>query len=74
VDAADRAQQEVDADLAEQLERQARAAALDARGSDICADCQDPIPLARRRALPSAIRCINCQAFAERVARVPNHA
>lgn len=67
MDAADRAQQEVDVELAEHLARQQRAAALDAPGNSVCADCNEPIPLARRRALPSAIRCINCQAWFERL-------
>ena len=67
MDAADRAQQEIDVELAERLERQARAAALDAPGAEICADCAEPIPAERRQAVPSAIRCINCQAYAERV-------
>lgn len=57
--------------LDERLQEQRRAAALDAPGNSLCADCCEPIPLERRRALPSAIRCIGCQAWAERVARVP---
>lgn len=35
--------------------------ALRAQGQSDCDDCGDPIPTARRHALPSAIRCINCQ-------------
>lgn len=70
VDAVDRAQQDEAAELAAHLERQARAARLDAPGAALCADCGDEIPAERRRALPSAIRCVGCQAFAERVARV----
>jgi phage/conjugal plasmid C-4 type zinc finger TraR family protein len=51
------------------LEAQQRVAGLDAPGSDVCADCGEAIPAARCRALPSAIRCVECQAWAERIAR-----
>jgi phage/conjugal plasmid C-4 type zinc finger TraR family protein len=30
-------------------------------GSDICVDCEEPIPEARRRAVPHCRRCIECQ-------------
>ena len=30
-------------------------------GEDNCITCDDPIPVARREALPSAQRCIRCQ-------------
>lgn len=70
MDAADRAQDEVDAELADHLRRHTRAAALDAPGNELCADCNQEIPLERRRALPSAIRCVNCQEFAERVTKI----
>jgi phage/conjugal plasmid C-4 type zinc finger TraR family protein len=33
-----------------------------------CIDCADPIPAARRRAVPGAMRCTFCQAQAERSA------
>lgn len=32
----------------------------------LCTDCEDPIPLARLRALPAANRCAECQARLER--------
>jgi DnaK suppressor protein len=67
VDTIDHAQEREAAYHAEKLEQQLRAAKLDAAGNEICADCGDPIPLERRRAMPSAIRCIVCQAWAERV-------
>ncbi len=35
-------------------------------GETDCIDCGDPIPAARRAALPSAERCIRCQTNAER--------
>jgi len=34
-----------------------------------CADCGDPIPEARREAVPGAERCIDCQEMAERIKR-----
>lgn len=39
---------------------------LAAEGEDICVDCDEPIPSARRAALPSAERCIACQTVLER--------
>lgn len=67
MDAADIASDNEAAYLAARLHEQRRAAALDEPGSAICADCQEEIPLERRRALPSAIHCINCQEFIERL-------
>lgn len=72
MDTVDHAQDREASDLAEQLERQARAAKLDVPGNAICADCAEEIPLERRRAMPSAHRCVQCQAWAERVAKIPN--
>lgn len=74
MDDVDQAQEREAAFVAEKLEAQSRAARLDARGNEICADCHEPIPQERRLALPSAIRCINCQAWFERVARIKAHA
>lgn len=69
MDAADRAQDDEAAELANLLERQRRAARLEAEGAATCAECQDEIPPERRRALPSAIRCVSCQAFVEKIER-----
>ncbi len=33
----------------------------DSAGSAICIECEEPIPLKRRQACPSATRCIDCQ-------------
>jgi len=38
-------------------------------GEDICIECDDPIDAARKAALPSAERCIQCQEQHERKAR-----
>ena len=32
----------------------------------VCVDCEDPIPLARLRAMPATTRCAECQAWRER--------
>jgi phage/conjugal plasmid C-4 type zinc finger TraR family protein len=71
MDAADAAQEQEAVYLGNQLARQQRRAALDMPGNALCADCAEPIPEARRRAMPSATRCISCQAWAEQVARIP---
>ncbi len=39
---------------------------LAATGGDYCVDCDDPIEIDRRCALPSAVRCIDCQIMHER--------
>ncbi|MES2987663.1 MAG: TraR/DksA C4-type zinc finger protein [Pseudomonadota bacterium] len=41
-------------------------AALDAPGREDCANCGDEIGAARRRVLPSAVRCVRCQGRYER--------
>lgn len=41
-------------------------AGLNAEGADDCIDCGNPIPPARRAAMPSAERCIACQSHHER--------
>lgn len=56
---------------AERAEAQRRAsAALEGKGSTHCEDCDQPIPLARSQALPSATRCIDCQDAVERAERM----
>ena len=35
--------------------------ALSGVGCDECEDCDCPIPIARKQAIPSATRCIDCQ-------------
>lgn len=72
MDTVDHAQDHEAAYLAEQLDKHTRAAKLDVPGNEICADCGEPIPEERRRALPSAHRCVPCQAWAERIAKIPN--
>lgn len=74
MDLADHASEREGEFLAARLAEQQRAAALDAAGADRCVDCQEEIPMERRQAIPSAFRCVTCQAWAERVAKIPNTA
>lgn len=53
------------------LREQQIAAALDAPGNELCEDCGEEIPQTRRRAMPSAIRCIDCQAWTEMLKKMP---
>ncbi len=72
MDAVDRAQDEEAAELENHLEQHRRRAEreLAGGGAACCADCLEPIPEERRRALPSAIRCLSCQAWVERIADI----
>lgn len=65
-----------DVDFAEALDRTKRDEAvyavrqrLDGEGSDDCESCGKPIPSVRRKALPSATRCVPCQSRKERARR-----
>ena len=42
---------------------------LTLHGDEFCRACGDPIGEARRAALPSATRCVECQATLERMSR-----
>lgn len=57
--------------LAEQ-ERETQVAlarqALMRRGKEACVDCGATISMARRAVYPSAVRCLECQEFAEKEA------
>lgn len=39
---------------------------LQGQGAEFCADCDEPIPDARRKAYPSAVCCVECQGIRER--------
>lgn len=65
-----------DIELAEariEKERDAGLARVRARlageGAADCVDCDEPIPEARRKALPSACRCAACQQVFEKAGR-----
>lgn len=74
MDAADHAQDREAEFLADHLAAQRRAARLDSAGAAFCIDCLEEIPAQRRAALPSAFRCVTCQAWFERVAKNRNAA
>lgn len=56
-----------EAEREREIERMKAKLALE--GDEFCQDCGEEIPAARRAALPSATRCIDCQAKLERRAR-----
>ena len=70
MDDIDKAQDRAAIVLEENLARQALRAHLDSAGTKDCTDCGGEIPPERREALPSATRCVDCQAWAERVANL----
>ncbi len=62
-----------DGDVAQALDERIRAgmiaaarAQIEGEGTDDCEDCGAPIGAARRAALPSASRCVDCQERRER--------
>ncbi len=60
---------EEDRDEGELREIEAALARLDAGQYGICVDCDEPIPLPRLQARPSATRCIACQEIDEKRAQ-----
>lgn len=64
----DAAQERVDRER-EAVVARARCEGL-GEGQKACRDCGLPIAPARRRALPSAVRCLDCQELAERGSRM----
>lgn len=77
-DAADRAQireeQERDEALARAREQAHLAAAeqpFEIEGRRVCLDCFEPIERRRLKALPGAVRCLECQTLIERRHRGP---
>lgn len=58
-------QDQIDASV-EDAVRLARSRMQDGRGLAECEDCGEPIPEARRRAMPNARRCVACQEAADR--------
>ena len=67
-DEVDRAQHHNEMHLAISLQRW-RTENAAAQGTAICIECDEPIPAARRRANPAAVRCIGCQTEFERSPR-----
>jgi len=60
MDDVDRAQVVSDLFLDQTLEK-AKGPQTNGSGADFCIDCGEPIPKARRLAVPGCIRCIDCQ-------------
>lgn len=63
-------------DAASELEMAERETAIEkarmrmaGAGAAICRDCSEPIPRERRLAVPSAVRCIDCETLRELRAR-----
>lgn len=61
--------QQLDTDRREDALAARRAVAPCSLSTGICRDCGDPIEPERLAALPTARRCFDCQALAERTAR-----
>jgi phage/conjugal plasmid C-4 type zinc finger TraR family protein len=58
-------QEQIDASIADELKRMQVLQALTGAGRTAalthCAECEEPIPEARRRAVPGATLCVECQ-------------
>ena len=58
-------QEQIDASVEDAVKR-AREALNAGTGSTDCEDCGEQIPAARRKALPTATRCVGCQEISDR--------
>ena len=54
-------QEQIDASVADEVAR-ARSRLLGGPSLTHCEDCEEPIPEARRKAVPGVRRCVSCQA------------
>ncbi|MCY1359650.1 Protein TraR [compost metagenome] len=61
VDLVEVANELVELRLSEALERQLQKGNLPAVSAEFCEDCDEPIPEARRVAVPGVQTCIECQ-------------
>ena len=68
-DFADRASALSEQYLAQALAARHAAAAPSAESATVCEDCGEPIPEARRQAVPGCTRCIECQTIHDRTTR-----
>lgn len=69
MDEIDRAQAREEQQRADALAEQARRSQMDGLDHEFCLECDDPIPPARRRALPGVELCVECAERAERAER-----
>lgn len=53
--------EQIEASIAEELERMRAAQTKPGEGRAICVECDEPIPEARRRAIQGVKLCIDCQ-------------
>lgn len=58
-------QEQIDASVSDGVAR-ARAALGDGDSLEACAECGEPIPAARRKALPGVRHCVGCQSERDR--------
>lgn len=58
-------QEQIDATVAAEVER-ARKRMAQGASREFCEDCDGPIPLARRLAVPGVSRCVRCQEEVDR--------
>ncbi|MBI5918989.1 MAG: TraR/DksA C4-type zinc finger protein [Nitrosomonadales bacterium] len=65
-DEADRAQEREEQQRADALAAQARRSQTDGVEHEFCTKCEDPIPPARRVALPGVELCVECAERGER--------
>lgn len=65
---------QLELDLAEVVEIDAAMGRIKAGTYGTCTACEEPIPIARLRALPSAHFCIDCQAKSEQRQGFPHNA
>jgi phage/conjugal plasmid C-4 type zinc finger TraR family protein len=69
----DRASEQEELTLANALREQQRRAGLAGKtaadSAEVCEDCDEPIPQARRVARPGCQTCIECQSLRERTSR-----
>ncbi len=55
-------EEQIEASLADELARlKARTRPLGGTSRETCVDCEEPIPQARREAIPGVTLCIDCQ-------------
>lgn len=64
-DIADKASESEDLFLAEALYKAGRPSEYQGESNYECDDCGDPIPEARRQAVPGCTRCVWCQEYFE---------
>lgn len=64
-DIADKASESEDLFLAEALYKAGRPSEYQGESNYECDDCGDPIPEARRQAVPGCTRCVYCQEYFE---------